>query len=159
MKKAETLLKQSFNLPTNLLVQAVNKREWPAFLIARHRPAEALAAAQLLLAHPSPVVQATGHIDGTPDPRRSAAARRFEQLSAWKECRYCAFILCKDGLVTVFVFSRFLVTERPAYLYGAAVASGLAFYCKEHAVLLLPVFFAMVLLPRYRRWLFRIPLW
>jgi len=63
MKKAETLLKQSFNTPTNLLVQAVNKREWPAFLVARDRPAEALAAAQLLLAHPSPVVQATGHIE------------------------------------------------------------------------------------------------
>ena len=46
MKKAEALLKQSFNLPTNLLVQAVNKREWPAFLVARNRPAEALAAAQ-----------------------------------------------------------------------------------------------------------------
>ncbi len=42
MKKAEALLKQSFNLPTNLLVQAVNKREWPAFLLARNRPAEAL---------------------------------------------------------------------------------------------------------------------
>jgi tetratricopeptide (TPR) repeat protein len=63
MKKAETLLKQSFNLPTNLLVQAVNKREWPAFLIARNRPAEALAAAQQLLAHPNLVVQATGHIE------------------------------------------------------------------------------------------------
>jgi tetratricopeptide (TPR) repeat protein len=63
MKKAETLLKQSFNLPTNLLVQAVNKREWPAFLIARNRPAEALAAAEQLLAHPNLVVQATGHIE------------------------------------------------------------------------------------------------
>ena len=63
MKKAEALLKQSFNLPTNLLVQAVNKREWPAFLVARNRPAEALAAAQQLLAHPSLVVQATGHIE------------------------------------------------------------------------------------------------
>ena len=38
MRKAEALLKQSFNLPTNLLVQAVNKREWPAFLVARNRP-------------------------------------------------------------------------------------------------------------------------
>jgi tetratricopeptide (TPR) repeat protein len=64
MKKAEALLKQSFNMPTNLLVQAVNKREWPAFLIARNRPAEALAAAQQLLAHPSLIVQATGHIEG-----------------------------------------------------------------------------------------------
>ena len=63
MKKAETLLKQSFNLPTNLLVQAVNKREWPAFLVARNRPTEALAAAQQLFAHPNLVVQATGHIE------------------------------------------------------------------------------------------------
>jgi tetratricopeptide (TPR) repeat protein len=63
MKKAEALLKQSFNLPTNLLVQAVNKREWPAFLVARNRAAEALTAAQQLLKHPSLVVQATGHIE------------------------------------------------------------------------------------------------
>ena len=48
MRKAEALLKQSFNLPTNLLVQVVNKREWPAFLLARNRPAEALAAAKML---------------------------------------------------------------------------------------------------------------
>jgi tetratricopeptide (TPR) repeat protein len=63
MRKAEALLKQSFNLPTNLMVQAVNKREWPAFLVARNRPAEALTAAQALLKHPSPIVQATGHIE------------------------------------------------------------------------------------------------
>jgi tetratricopeptide (TPR) repeat protein len=63
MRKAEALLKQSFNIPTNLLVQAVNKREWPAFLLARNRPAEALAAAQTLLTHPNPVMQATGHIE------------------------------------------------------------------------------------------------
>ena len=52
-----------------------------------------------------------------------------------------------------FVFSRFLVTERPAYLYATAVAAALAFYCKEHAVLLLPVFFGMLVTARYRRWL------
>ena len=63
MRKAEALLKQSFNIPTNLLVQAVNKREWPAFLIARGRPAEALAAAKTLLSHPNLVVQSTGHIE------------------------------------------------------------------------------------------------
>jgi tetratricopeptide (TPR) repeat protein len=63
MKKAEALLKQAFNMPTNLLVQAVNKREWPAFLIARNRPEEALAAAKQLLAHPSVIVQAAGHIE------------------------------------------------------------------------------------------------
>lgn len=63
MKKAETLLKQSFELPTSLLVQAVNKREWPAFLVSRNRGEEAYAAAQLLVKHPHPVVQATGHIE------------------------------------------------------------------------------------------------
>lgn len=63
MRKAEALLEQSFALPTNLLVQAVNKREWPAFLLARSRPEEAYAAAQSLVKHPHPVVQATGHIE------------------------------------------------------------------------------------------------
>ena len=63
MRKAEALLKQSFNLPTMLLVQAVNKREWPEFLIARNRPTEALAAAKTLLSHPNQVVQATGFIE------------------------------------------------------------------------------------------------
>ncbi len=63
MRKAEPLLKQSFSLPSNLLVQVVNKREWPMFLLARNRPSEALAAAKVLIAHPHPVVQATGHIE------------------------------------------------------------------------------------------------
>ncbi len=63
MNKAEALLKQSFNLRTNLLVQAVNKREWPAFLVARNRPEEAMVAARSLLLHPHPVVMATGHIE------------------------------------------------------------------------------------------------
>jgi tetratricopeptide (TPR) repeat protein len=63
MRKAEALLQQSFSLPTNLLVQAVNKREYPAFLLARNRPQEAYAAAMELTKHPHPVVQATGHIE------------------------------------------------------------------------------------------------
>lgn len=63
MKKAEPLLKQSFGLPSNLLVQIINKREWPAFLLARNRPAEALEAAKVLIAHPNPLVQAAGHIE------------------------------------------------------------------------------------------------
>jgi len=63
VRKAETLLEQSFVIPTNLLVQAVNKREWPAFLLARGRAADALAAAKTLMSHPHPVVQATGHIE------------------------------------------------------------------------------------------------
>ena len=54
----------------------------------------------------------------------------------------------------VLAFARFLTTERPLALYGAAVATGLAFYCKEHAVLLLPVF-AVVVLVYHRHWLWR----
>ena len=63
MRKAEGLLKQAFNLPTSLLVQAVNKREYPAFLVSRNRLDEAVAAAKTLTAHPHPVVQAAGHIE------------------------------------------------------------------------------------------------
>ncbi|MFA5909083.1 MAG: hypothetical protein WC815_09935 [Vicinamibacterales bacterium] len=63
MKKAEALLKQSFSLPSNLLTQVVNKREWPAYLLARNRPAEALEAAKVLIGHPHPIVQAAGHIE------------------------------------------------------------------------------------------------
>jgi 4-amino-4-deoxy-L-arabinose transferase-like glycosyltransferase len=47
--------------------------------------------------------------------------------------------------VAIFAFSRFLSTRRPASAYGAAVALGLAFYCKEHAALLLPFFFLALL--------------
>jgi 4-amino-4-deoxy-L-arabinose transferase-like glycosyltransferase len=53
----------------------------------------------------------------------------------------------------VYAFSRFLATPRAAYLYAAGLSLGLAFYCKEHSALLVPVFFAMLLLPRYRQWL------
>lgn len=63
MRKAEPLLKQSFGLPSNLLVQIINKREWPAFLLARNRPAEAVEAAKVLIGHPNPLVQAAGHIE------------------------------------------------------------------------------------------------
>jgi tetratricopeptide (TPR) repeat protein len=62
MAKAEARLKASFAIRSSLLQQEVNKREWPAFLIARGRAKEALDAANVLAAHPSPVVNATGHV-------------------------------------------------------------------------------------------------
>ena len=55
--------------------------------------------------------------------------------------------------MALYAFSRFLVDRRAAYLYVSAASVGLAFYSKEHAALLLPVFFATLLLPDYRRWL------
>lgn len=63
MRKAEGLLKQAFALPSSLLVQVVNKREYPAFLIGRNRPEEAFTAARSLSTHPHPVAQAAGHIE------------------------------------------------------------------------------------------------
>lgn len=63
MRKAESLLKQAFALPSGLLVQVVNKREYPAFLVARNRLEEGLEAARSLSAHAHPVAQAAGHIE------------------------------------------------------------------------------------------------
>ena len=63
MKRAATLLEAAFALPTNLLVQAYNKREWPMFLRARGRTQDAAAAAQTLIADPNPVIQGTGYIE------------------------------------------------------------------------------------------------
>ncbi len=53
----------------------------------------------------------------------------------------------------LYTFSRFLRTERPAYLYAAGASVGIAFYAKEHAALLLPVFLLTLLHARYRQWL------
>jgi tetratricopeptide (TPR) repeat protein len=63
MRKAESLLKQAFGLPSSLLVQVVNKRDYPAFLVGRGRLEDALAAAKTLASHPHPVAQAAGHIE------------------------------------------------------------------------------------------------
>src|SRR5262249_34330767 len=58
----EALMKRSFAIPSTLVVQEFNKREWPAFLVARGRAAEALDAAATMAAHRSPVVSAAGHV-------------------------------------------------------------------------------------------------
>ena len=63
MRKAEELFKRSFGIPSTLLVQEFNKREWPVFLLARGRAQEALAAANTMAAHRSPVISATGHVE------------------------------------------------------------------------------------------------
>jgi tetratricopeptide (TPR) repeat protein len=62
MGKAERELKQAFDLPSSLAVQLFNKRAWPEFLIARGRFDEALAAANVLIAHPAAFVRAVGHV-------------------------------------------------------------------------------------------------
>jgi 4-amino-4-deoxy-L-arabinose transferase-like glycosyltransferase len=55
----------------------------------------------------------------------------------------------------LYAFSRFLMTERPRYLYLAGASVGLAFYCKESTALLLPVFALTLLVSRQRRWLLK----
>jgi tetratricopeptide (TPR) repeat protein len=62
MREAEGLLGTAFNVPSSLAVQMFNKREWPELLISRGRTKEALAAAGVLAAHPSPLVGAIGQI-------------------------------------------------------------------------------------------------
>jgi tetratricopeptide (TPR) repeat protein len=63
MAKAEALFKTAFAIPSSLVVQEVNKREWPAFLLGRGRAKEALDAALVLAGHRSPLVSAIGHIE------------------------------------------------------------------------------------------------
>jgi tetratricopeptide (TPR) repeat protein len=63
MRKAEELFRRSFAISSSLVVQEFNKREWPVFLLARERAQEALAAANTMAAHPSPVVSAAGHVE------------------------------------------------------------------------------------------------
>jgi len=62
MTKAEALLKKSFEMPSNSVEQELNKREWPVFLLARGRASDALAAADVMRAHSSRLVQAMGHV-------------------------------------------------------------------------------------------------
>ena len=56
----------------------------------------------------------TGHIDGSTDTLRSAAARKFEQLAAWKECRDCAFIPVCAGGCTVAAHSEVGDMNKPS---------------------------------------------
>lgn len=63
MAAAEGLMKRSFAIPSSLVGQEFQKREWPVFLLARGRAKEALEAANVLAGHRSPVVRATGHVE------------------------------------------------------------------------------------------------
>jgi len=63
MTAAEQRFRASFAIPSSLVAQEFDKREWPVFLLARGRAAEALDAANVLAGHRSPVVSATGHVE------------------------------------------------------------------------------------------------
>jgi tetratricopeptide (TPR) repeat protein len=94
VRKAEALLKSSFALPSGLLVQEVNKREWPAFLLARGRMDDALAAARVMAAHASPVVAAAGHVEAG---EALLAAGRFEQAADESNAALAALRRANEG--------------------------------------------------------------
>jgi tetratricopeptide (TPR) repeat protein len=62
MAKAERVFRHAFGLPSTLVQQEFNKREWPVFLLSRGRAREALDAAVVMAANPSPIVSAAGHV-------------------------------------------------------------------------------------------------
>jgi uncharacterized protein len=57
--------------------------------------------------------QSVGHIDGRQETARSQAASRFEALSAWKECRDCAFIPVCAGGCTVAAYNELGSVDKP----------------------------------------------
>ena len=79
MGKAEGLLKTAFGVPSPLVVQMVNKHEWPAFLTSQGRTTEALAAAALLAGHPSGLVRAAAYVE---TGQAQLASGRFEAAAA-----------------------------------------------------------------------------
>jgi len=61
MKSAEALLREAFALPVYVDVAEFNRREWPEFLLGRHRYEEALAAAQQLTSSQWAMGRFAGH--------------------------------------------------------------------------------------------------
>ena len=75
VNSAERLFRESFAIASPMIVQEFAKREWPGFLIDRGRWDEAFAAAGTMIAHPSPIVGATGHILAGARPARGTVCR------------------------------------------------------------------------------------
>jgi tetratricopeptide (TPR) repeat protein len=78
MTTAEALFRRTFAISSSLVVQEVNKRSWPEFLIARGRAKEALDAAGIMASHRTPVVSAIGHIEAG---RAQLALGRFKEAA------------------------------------------------------------------------------
>lgn len=62
MNLADDVLRRSFEMRSLSLTEELNKRAWPALLLARGRTNDALAAANVLAGHQSPLVRAMGHM-------------------------------------------------------------------------------------------------
>lgn len=98
MAKAGQLLETAFNTPSALAVQLFNKREWPEFLIAQGRTADALTAAGVLAGHPVTLIKATGHIEAA---RAMMAAKRFAPAAASANAALRALRTAADGAALV----------------------------------------------------------
>ena len=81
--------------------------------------------------------QSVGHIAGGTDAIRSAAARRFEQLSAWKQCDGCAFIPVCAGGCTVASFNELGDVNAPS-CHKKSFEAGVATMARDAAASLLP---------------------
>jgi uncharacterized protein len=57
--------------------------------------------------------QSTGHIDGRDEQWRRASAKRFEAITAWKECDDCAFIPVCAGGCSVAAHTELLDMQKP----------------------------------------------
>jgi tetratricopeptide (TPR) repeat protein len=63
MVEAESALRRAWQIDgTTREADELNKKLWPMFLMALGRPVDALAAAEALIAHPAPLVQALGYL-------------------------------------------------------------------------------------------------
>ena len=79
MKDAERMFQSSFAIRSVLIVQELNRGEWPLYLLSRRRWSEAAAAAATMVEHPSPIVSAMGHILAG---RAALGAGRFAEGAA-----------------------------------------------------------------------------
>jgi tetratricopeptide (TPR) repeat protein len=59
---AAELLQRTFSMPSLEIVEELNKRAWPLFLLSRGRVQDALAAARTLMMHPEGIIRAAGHV-------------------------------------------------------------------------------------------------
>ncbi len=77
--------------------------------------------------------QSTGHIDGRRDEWRESAAKRFEVITAWKECDDCAFIPVCAGGCSVAAHTELGSMDRPN-CHKTAFEAGVISLAREAAV-------------------------
>ena len=76
--------------------------------------------------------QSVGHIDGRQEPARAHAASRFEALSAWQECRDCAFIPVCAGGCTVAAYNELGSIDKPN-CHKTAIQAGVVSLARQAA--------------------------